>query len=88
MNTKLIAIASVLVLAAGALYVYGPKPSVPNAPSGPAVPTTTDDVAVVMNEQYSAVMQEQLDSLSAEQVDFNSQAQDQMASDLSQFLYT
>jgi hypothetical protein len=102
MNAKPIAAAAVMALAAVLVYGFRPpevpsplSPSAPSTvpsptPSGPSIETTSVDASVasvVLSDEYSALLQEQLDNMTSDQTDFNNQMQDQMASDVSQFLY-
>jgi len=82
MNTKIIAAIVVIVLIAVAVYVL-------MKPTSPA-PTTIDnsaEISSIIGEQYSSLIEEELNKLSIEQADFNSQIQDSLANDMSQFYY-
>jgi len=100
MNSKMIIIA-VLVLVVAAVYLYTANtrpsqgPSTTGTPNVPPTSVSTSDVttqateaSIILGNEYSSLMQEELDKLSTEQSDFNSQTQDSIANDLSQFYYT
>ena len=66
-----------------------PSTTTPVAPPATASPSTTDaaQLTAVLGSQYSSLIQDQLSNLSTDQTGFDSQAQDSIASDTSQFYY-
>jgi len=84
MNAKIIVAIVVIVLVAVTVYVFmksTPAPTITGAIDNSA------EISSVIGDQYSSLIQEELNKLSIEQTDFNTQIQDSMANDLSQFYY-
>ena len=86
-------IAGIIVMIFGAIAVYlliipapiGPSPSEDLTPTD--VSTEATELSLVLGEEYSILIQEEIDKLAIEQTDFNNQAEDQIATDISQFYY-
>lgn len=94
MNSKIIAGIIVIVLIVIAVYMFTTT-TLPTGPTTGPTPTTrpTDvtteatELSSVLGEEYSALILAELDKMSIEQTDFNSQVEEQMANDFSQFYY-
>jgi hypothetical protein len=67
-----------------------PMPSPSPSPATPPSTLSPNDAALssVVNEEYSNLIQDELNKMSIDQPSFNSQVQDSVASDLSQFYYS
>ena len=77
----------ILIAIAYLLFTAYQSPSI--VPTVPTTEITTQATIVssVVGEEYSSLIQEELEKLSIEQTDFNSQTQDNIANDMSQFYY-
>ena len=96
MNTKILALMGIAILAVAAVYV-----SMPKASTGDQATDTTgtatessdavvkaEDVSTLMSDEYAVLIQQELEKMSAEQPEFNSQVEGNIADDMSQFYYT
>ena len=87
----IIAIVALLVIAVLAYVITTPinvpEEQVTPGPTEITEETVSSEVSSVLGEQYSNLIEEELNKLSIEQADFNSQIQDSLANDLSQFYY-
>ena len=97
MNTKILALMGIAILAVAAVYVSMPKASTGDQATDASTGTATEssdaavkaeDVSTLMSDEYAVLIQQELEKMSAEQPEFNSQVEGNIADDMSQFYYT
>ena len=96
MNTKILALMGIAILAVAAVYVSMPKASTGDQATDTTETATessdavvkAEDVSTLMSDEYAVLIQQELEKMSAEQPEFNSQVEGNIADDMSQFYYT